>query len=279
MTTRIKHAIPTGTFSKTAGFTLAELLVVMGVMAMLLIIVLPTVAALFTSGAEDQAISIVAGGLSAARGVAIRDQSYGLLHIQIGRDDEKCWMVVMRYDRSTGRFISSFWTCPDHPQVRLAEKLPTCPVAGCHNPLEPQGAQPQRMPGDAAFGEVADRFITRASGNEPDTYSDALNSDDGFKDFTTFNVIFAADGTLVTDVEGAAPQLYRHDPVFEDVSNKQQTAIWEYQSSYVNERGTQVMTVFDYKTLKVLTKRADELNESGRLLVVNPYTGQFISTE
>jgi len=281
MSAETRHPVFGAERSGSAAFTLAELLVVMAVISMSLLIVLPTIASLFTSGAEEQAISVLAGGLSAARGSAIRDQSYGLLHVQIGRDDDKCWMVVMRYDRPTGRFISSYWTCPEHPEVRLAEKRSVCPHPDCHNPLQPQGAQAQRMPGDAAFGEVVDSFITPASGGDSgdsDSFNNVVNTDEGFKDFTTFNVIFAADGSLVSDIEGAAPQLYSRDPVFEDVGSKQRTRVWQYQAASVNEKGTRVMTVFDYKKLKVLGDRTKELNKS-RLLVVNPYTGQFISTE
>ena len=149
------------------GFTLVEILVVISVIALVLSITLPSVIGLFTAGSDLQARNVISGMLGAARGEAIENQSYALVHVQIDADGDKCWAAVMKYDSTTGKFV---------------------PVSGF---------PPQQMPADMAFGEISTDYVSGSG------YRSEVNSD--LKGFTTFNVIFGPDGSLATTLPGGDP--------------------------------------------------------------------------
>ncbi|MCK4627243.1 MAG: type II secretion system protein, partial [Phycisphaerae bacterium] len=91
------------------AFTLTELLVVISVIALALTITLPSVISLFTAGADLQSRNVISSMMGAARGVAIGNQSYACVHVQIGTDG-KCWAAVLQYDKdpssaSFGKFV------------------------------------------------------------------------------------------------------------------------------------------------------------------------------
>ena len=67
---------------RSRAFTMAELLVVIGIIALSLGVVLPSVFALIGTGAEMQAVASMSAALRAARGHAIETHSYALLHVQ-----------------------------------------------------------------------------------------------------------------------------------------------------------------------------------------------------
>jgi len=231
---------------------MVELLVVMGVILMLLLLALPNIRALLEAGSFDQARAVMAGALSTARAVALENQTYALLHVQpkvvgfqsgINITDE-FWMVTMVLDPATGKFTSA------------------------------KGYHAVRLPRDVGAGEVNANFITSGQ------YDTKINGDPhplAWEDFTSFNVIFAPDGSLVEDVNGKAPVLDLLGPAFGG-----DNAVWgriDLRLINNNEPGTRAITFFDYKKLNVIAARAAELNESGQFLVINPYTGRLVDTE
>jgi prepilin-type N-terminal cleavage/methylation domain-containing protein len=244
---------------RRAGFTLAELLVVIGVIVVSLSIVLPTVHALFTAGAETQAIAAMSAALGAARGCAIEQKTYALLHVQPHWKDEKCYAAVFKYDSTK-----------DPPGF-----------------VPPLGYRPWQMPGGIAFGEVTARYITVDTDMMDDYDNDVLYEDGEPRNFCTFNVVFAPNGSLTEYVHGKVPQfLIANAPLFEPPEDKDGRKLWDQKlwdwdpdNVSINEKGIRMMTVFDYERLKLVPNRADELNESGRFLVVNPYTGQLLPSE
>ncbi|MHC4718395.1 MAG: prepilin-type N-terminal cleavage/methylation domain-containing protein [Planctomycetota bacterium] len=241
------------------GFTLGELLVVMGIIAMLLAIALPTISVLFSSGSAEQARAVMGAALSAARGLAIEKQTYVLVHHQASALDDTCWLVTMIYDPTE---------TPQHPDGRF---------------VMAKGIPPQQLPGNMGAGEVSGTFLTAGAGTNPDQYREIAPGDD-WVNFTTFNVIFGPNGSLAAYVNGGPPRLdvnedesVFHDPGDVDWEDEE---ILDYPPA-APEEGVRAMTFFNYKELKLFGRedRQRELNESGQFLVINPYTGQFLPAE
>ena len=88
------------------GFTLLEIIIVLGLIILIASIALPSISALFNAGAEAQAVALLSGQLSAARAGAVLDGRYWAVHVQMGdpdNDDLKdiCFSAVMKlkFDR------------------------------------------------------------------------------------------------------------------------------------------------------------------------------------
>lgn len=250
--------LPAASRRRSRAFTLTELLVVISIIALSLGIVLPSVFALMGTGAEMQAIASMSAALRAARGHAIETHSHTLLHVQPKHDTEECYAAVLGY---RGEGHNDFW-----------------PVAGY---------RPWQMPKETAFGQVTAEYLNAAA--DMDEYdSDALtDADEAVSDmkllnFATFNVMFAPNGSVAEFVDGSPPALHTEDvSLFDPPDGREDEKLWKTQNEGVllNEEGVRVMTVFNYPRLKMVEDRAAELNETGRFLVVNPYTGQLILGE
>ncbi len=232
---------------RARAFTLAELLVVTGVIVVALGIVVPSLHGLFTHRSDAEAEAAFGGMTTLARGVAIGRESYTVLHMQMGVDG-RCWGAVFRYDYSTGKFVQA------------------------------EGTRPHQFVERMAFGEVSDTPRIDAGGNyvSGSKYTDKVNSLAGWKGFTTFNVIFAPDGSVVTEVGGSAPVLDENQPVFKGTGKEK---IWNYDSNAVNETGVWAVTVFDYTVADVQDNRSAYLDKVGRFVCINRYTGRQIRYE
>ena len=243
---------------KRSGFTLTEILVVIGVIGLALSIVLPSMVKLFSTGAEAQAANIISATLGAARGSAIAERSYALVHMQIGTDGE-CWLAVLRYQNE-----------PSKPQY--ATFVPT------------DGFEPRMLPGHLAAGEVSSAWVQ----NE---HFKPIR-DDQMVNFTTLNIVFGPDGSLVDRVPNAAgnpdvPVLDTTSALFADKPASKK--LWDpnVPNLILNEPGVRAITLFSYKTLKVLDggaytsqgSRAHYLTQNGLFRCINPYTGQLIPAE
>ncbi len=238
------HPEDTGSspFDRGRGFTLIELLVVISIIALAISVVLPPVAAMFTTASDTQSRGIISAMLGAARGLAVENQSYCLLHVQIGTDGA-CWVAVMRYDSETGLFVPS------------------------------EGYSPRQMPGGIAFGEISSKFVQGG-----DYISDALDSDEELRDFTTFNVIFTSSGALAPS--DYTPQIDTDVKIFGGDGATSEQQIWDTPADLtINEPTIRAMTIFPYRTLEAVNDRGAWLNENGQFLCINPYTGKLISTK
>ena len=88
---------------KATAFTLAELLVVIGVIALALGMVVPSLHALFDARTDREAEGTLGGMLILARGTAIENQTYALLHGGMGVNGDY-WLAVFSRDPNTGKF-------------------------------------------------------------------------------------------------------------------------------------------------------------------------------
>lgn len=226
------------------GFTLVELTVVIALLILLMAIATPTVLNVIEQSATAQAYNTVSSQISAARAEAIDRGTFALLHIQIVDPDKlpdeegTCWSAVMVYDE-------------DDDVFRLAE-----------------GYQPVKLPVGAAFGELTESFV-----NADGTYNSGnLNGDAAMEDFTSFSVVFDAQGRLARTVAG---KNVRFTAASGSLFNNG-SGIWDLNTAD-DEPGVTAMTVFEFRPFQAGSgdQRADLLDESGTFLPINVYTGEI----
>ena len=234
------------------AFTLAELLVALGIIMLSMTVMLPVLRGLFVASGDIEAIASMGGMLSEARGLAIETQAPSLLHVQPGVDNSG-WAAAMKLD--TGLAVPKFVSAP--------------------------GFVPQKIPGGYIFGQVTAPYV---SGN--DFQAAALDTDLEVMDFLTFNVIFSAEGALITQVNGAAPVIDTAGAAFSSALAK--VKIWDASRVWdgapakdaLKEDGIKVMVPVPYMQFKLTdTNRYTLVNDEKRFLVINPYTGQLLSEE
>jgi len=176
---RTRNITKSGRRPGAPAFTLAELLVVTGVIVLAMGIVVPSLHGLFNARTDREAEGVFAAMLTLARGTAIEKQTYALLHGGTG-DDGAYWVGVFSQDPASGKFV---------------------PAAG---------TTPKQIAGHMGFGEVSTRYVSGSS------YLGSI--DDDWENFGALNVIFASDGSLTTTVDGLPPQFDPTHAVFTGAS-------------------------------------------------------------
>jgi len=231
-----------GSSDHRKGFTLVEMLVVIGIIVIALSLVLPPASKIFTTAADAQARQLFSAMLGAARGKAIENQSYALVHCQIGVDGS-CWVAVMVHNQDTGKF-----------------ELAT-------------GYLPQQIPGDIAFGEISTDFV------QNDHYlPQSLDTDNELQDFTTFNIIFTSSGSLASS--DYTPDIDTNVKLFGNDNATPEQKIWDIPAGLeINEPTVRAVTIFPHKTLVAVGDRANWLDKNGQFLCINSYTGRLISAK
>lgn len=244
------------------AFTLMEILVVIAIIALVMSITLPGIIGLFTAGSDSQARNVISAMLGAARGVAVENQSYAGLHVQLDASGN-CWAVVMKYDSD-----------PASPAYRKFIPTTLKYDVGVNKFVTVGGLPPRRMPADMAFGEITSGYVTNDG-----HYKAYVNTD--FEGFTTFNIIFGPDGSLATLVGGKVPQIETNVKLFggDGATAKQQ--IWETSGITLNEPGASAITAFHYRTFKAMSDadRLGWLEKNGQFLCINRYTGKLLPTK
>jgi prepilin-type N-terminal cleavage/methylation domain-containing protein len=241
------------------AFTLTELLVVLGIVVLAMGIVLPSIIPLLTSGAASQ-VRIVLGSLfGAARSLAVEQQSYALVHFQMG-PDEKCWAAVLIYDKREKNDDGT-----DNPTFGQFVRA--------------EGYKPRKMPGGIALIGVS-QFSSPDNRNFRQIFSDFQDATKPNPMFFSFNVVFGADGSLAQ----LAPEIHVGSQFFAGTPDQK---IWDPSVPTLNQPSVRMMVAFRYKEFRNLSdasysvpdSRAYYLQNNGQYFVINPYTGQLLPSE
>ena len=223
------------------GFTLFELLIVVGIIILVLTITLPPMMSMLTSGADAQAYNLLSGQLMVARSVAMENGTHVAVHVQMGQ----------AADVSDGCFSAVTWIAPGTTNTTFSLA---------------SGYSSNRMPGTLAFGEISADFV---NGSDFDLTP-------GLGDFTAFSILFNARGEVVKKVDGGGTIVFDDDALTGLVGDGK---LWS--SALANgEDGIWAVTLFDYSKLVSLTVTADReayLGNNAQLLPVNTYTGRLFS--
>ncbi len=234
------------------GFTLVEILVVLGMITLIAAVALPGLSRMLTSGADEQAYNLIMAQLGAARAQAMMDGNYVGVHFQrrytiesnhknVELKDIKFWYCRVEYDRNNGAF----------------EKV--------------EGYQPSPLPQKMAVGEVMDsNSFSGANGN--------------FDDFTSFTIVFSPSGSVVRQVEETGKIVFNSadDLFIPPPGGGPKDKIWD--SSVANEgvdgeRGATAMVLFNYTDLRGQDDYSTYLENNGQILAVNAHTGQLFGRE
>ncbi|RPI64300.1 MAG: prepilin-type N-terminal cleavage/methylation domain-containing protein [Planctomycetaceae bacterium] len=241
------------------AFTLIEMMVVVSIIILLAATALPSVFALFNSGADSQAYNLLSATLTATRTEAIQNSTYTLVHVQFGdgatldENKEKCWIAVFMYDKATGKF------------KRMANY------------------ELQSLPGTMAFGRIDGTYIdsTKHPAEFSSNFASGLTGafDKGFR---RFSIVFSPTGSVVTTVNGAAPSFDAGEPIFTGSANAK---LW---ITPPDEAGVTAVTLFDYRLYSAILPQPDKaatsatnnkkiyLDDNGQLIGLNVYTGQLL---
>jgi len=234
---------------KRPGFTLIEMMAVIGIIGLLAALVLPTAAKLFSASAEEQARQILSATLTGARAKAIEQAEYWIVHVQVGKDGSTWVCSMAGRDEGLGRGLEF----------------------GGEGLL-----WPRRIPRHIAFGGIAERFLVAAG----DDYKPNL-TDAELEDFTSFSIGFSPEGQVITGIGPIPFALDRISPVF----GWTKQAIWENPPRV--EYGVRAVTYFPYPKVKALPAlggpdeitRTMYLNDNAQFLALNPLTGRVMEAE
>jgi len=230
------------------GFTLAELLVVVGIIAIVASVALPSIATIFNAGADAQAFNLLSAQLSVARAEAVQGGTFAGVHVQLADPD---------LDRNEGLEDASFCAVMVYDGTDFS----------LHDDYESH-----RIPGNIAFGELKSDFVD-GSGDYQGFVDEAAVSD-----FTTFTIVFSPAGAAVKRVEGG-------DVIFDSgglfAGGDQGLWDWDLTGGASGEAAATAVTMFEYTEFiaRDAGGKADYLNEGGQFLPLNVYTGQLFPRE
>ena len=233
------------------GFTLIEMLTVIAIIALVVAIAFPSISAVVKSAESPQAMNLVDSQLSAARGIAVRDRQYTVVHFQKSWKDNTYWLAIFQYSEADKKFHF---------------------VAG---------TEPVRMPRNQVLGEVSKEFLTPDRKSFDGSLIGTARQREGF---TTLNVLFDPSGRAVTDVLGGRIEFYTAsgDAIFDDAKAK----IWHISPANKDNTGANgkfdlgvlAVCIFDVRMLDAQADRGTYLNENARFLPIAPYTGGVLKT-
>ncbi len=282
------------------GFTLIEVLMVIGIIGMALMVILPSVGKLFDSAADGQGRNLITAQLKAARSLAIRDRIHTGVHFQRHWKTGRFWAAIMQATTEAPTTTDDKWIDlgADFGGEAVFDDIPVSTLSQNGMVLVlAEGAQPVKLPGSLGVGVVlsaiGDNYANLAG------WRSARRSDN-IDAFTTFTIMFDPDGRLVDRpaVGGIAfvreygPKHYC-SPLFVDRNPKdpadptETRSIWslpKYDVSGYVDTYVKAVCVFDGSTYDNLpdsgpgSTKPSYLNDNAAFMPVAPYVGGLIRT-
>jgi len=231
-----------------AAFTLMEMMVVIGLVALVAALALPSVMALIDAGADIQSYNLMAAQLTAARARAIQDHAYTGIHVQ--------WADA----RSGGEWIRgekmrnvSF--CAMVQRKRLVNQGPERFVLI---------GDPIRVPGSISFGKPDDAEIATP------------------RNFTTLTVVFSPTGAAVQRIPGDDIVIF--DPMdrafaqgnvggVDDPTGS--TQLWDINNA-AGDQPVTALRMFDVADYLLASNKGQYLEKNVQILALNIHTGQLM---
>ena len=270
MDTQLHNTMPSRR-GRRGGFTLIEMLVVLAIILLIAGITLPSIVKLFDAGAEEQSYNILSAQLTAARALAISENTYTAVHIQRADATDEMkgqnifYSAILRF-REIRDGDAMFFPAEGFPVRKLPAKIGVIDV---------------------------EEFTTKSP-----AWHETTDGYGEFGDFRTvwnpyaMTIVFAPDGRVVRRVYDKDIKV---DPTSDLVMDSGQTttdkpdAIWNWRrgGGYGDgsEGGRTMLVLVNSGQLNLLkfnnprSPEIDYLNENGLIISVNRYTGQLFPRE
>jgi len=246
--------------ASAGGFTLFELLIVVGIIILVLTITLPTIISMLSSGADAQAYNLLAGQLMASGALALENDAYVALHVQTVQQSA----VNANEDLRAACFSAVTWIDPN------VSNATTFTLA--------EGYTANRTPGTLGFGEISPTFVNGSNFqlNANASAEGTAMGTGGLADFTAFSIVFNPRGEVVTQFNGGSIQFA---PAL--AQDNAADRFWSHTHAN-NEQGIRAVTLFDYGETVALADAAIQaayLDSTAQFLPVNTYTGRVFPRE
>jgi prepilin-type N-terminal cleavage/methylation domain-containing protein len=270
--------------ARRTGFTLLEMMVVIGLVALMASMALPSVIALFNSGADAQAYNLISAQFTAARARAVVSNTYAGVHVQMADALNEAGTLL----RPELDGVSFSGLIVYDSEQKWFDLTP--------------GMVPQRIPGNVSFG-YASEVVLRPTGALTGTLEATIGTSAGspftgmagtITKFTTFSVIFNSLGAVTRFANGDPIHFIDQSPdttkgqseIFTDAATTDvvrfgSKRLWRLAPDYVQDRyGVTAVTMFDMSDCTTVPPTPNQLNiaklnENAQLLPLNIHTGQL----
>ncbi|HBG78051.1 MAG TPA: hypothetical protein DDW84_04270 [Phycisphaerales bacterium] len=261
-----------------SGLTVVELLVVIGIIAVVVAISLPAFNAMQKSFDSTGAEGMISAALSTARTLAISRQQYVGVRFQTSYDpadvlDEEQYMIFIIYDADKTDLVCGFRAIEGYKPMKLPTNV---------------GVIDKIRRYERIYRDCDDPF------REDSLVETDLGDSVSITDTSAFSIVFSPAGKLVINKitcrnkDGESnPSLNSDDQVFntyEKITSNSNAAGMFIQDDYANlglsvEMSRNKLVIYNREEFKKLTtakQRWDYLNDNSKSVYINPYTGGII---